>query len=129
MEKVVFFGLMFIIFAGVLIACIANIKQQFYNKIMVDDSIIVAIITGVFATIGVVVSNLASNKKNAVEQAKRDTKIEDSINELSKRVDSHNGLSDKIIKNTEDICLIQKDIVYIKDEIKELKNIPMCKIK
>ena len=96
---------------------------------MVDDSIIVAIITGVFATIGVVVSNLASNKKNAVEQAKRDTKIEDSINELSKRVDSHNGLSDKIIKNTEDICLIQKDIVYIKDEIKELKNIPMCKIK
>ena len=96
---------------------------------MVDDSIIVAIITGVFATIGVVVSNLASNKKNAIEQAKRDTKIEDSINELSKRVDSHNGLSDKIIKNTEDICLIQKDIVYIKDEIKELKNIPMCKIK
>lgn len=96
---------------------------------MVGESIIVAIVTGIFATIGVVLSNLASNKKNAIEQAKRDTKIEDSINELSKRVDSHNGLSDKIIKNTEDICLIQKDIVYIKDEIKELKNIPMCKIK
>ena len=96
---------------------------------MVGESIIVAIVTGIFATIGVVLSNLASNKRNAIEQAKRDTKIEDSINELSKRVDSHNGLSDKIIKNTEDICLIQKDIVYIKEEIKELKNIPMCKIK
>lgn len=96
---------------------------------MVGESIIVAIVTGIFATIGVVLSNLASNKRNAIEQAKRDTKIEDSINELSKRVDSHNGLSDKIIKNTEDICLIQKDIVYIKDEIKELRNIPMCKIK
>ena len=96
---------------------------------MVGESIIVAVVTGIFATIGVVLSNLASNKKNAIEQAKRDTMIDDSIKELSKRVDSHNGLSDKIIKNTEDICLIQKDIVYIKDEIKELKNIPMCKIK
>lgn len=93
------------------------------------ESIIVAIITGLFATIGVIITNLASNKKNSIEQAKRDTKIEDSINELSKRVDNHNGLSDKIIKNSEDISLIQKDLTYISEEIKELKDMPICKVK
>lgn len=94
-----------------------------------SDTIIVAIISGIFATVGVVVSNLASNKRNAVEQAKRDTRLEDSIKELSRRVDEHNGLSDKITQNCEDISLVKKDITYIRDEIKELRNIPMCKIK
>lgn len=93
------------------------------------ESIIVSIITGLFATIGVIITNLASSKKNSIEQAKRDTKIEDSINELSKRVDNHNGLSDKIIKNTEDISLIQKDLTYISEEIKDLKDMPLCKVK
>ena len=96
---------------------------------MMTESIIVSIITGLFATIGVIITNLASSKKNSIEQAKRDTKIEDSINELSKRVDNHNGLSDKIIKNTEDISLIQKDLTYISEEIKDLKDMPLCKVK
>lgn len=100
-----------------------------YNEVMITENIIVALVTGIFATIGVVISNMASNRKNSVEQAKRDQKLEDSINELSKRVDNHNGLSDKIIKNTEDISLIQKDLTYIKGEIKELKDIPLCKVK
>lgn len=96
---------------------------------MITDSIIVAIITGLFATAGVIISNSASNKKNAIEQAKRDTQLDDSIKELSKRVDAHNGLSDKIVMNTEDIGLIKKDITYIREEIKELKDMPLCKIK
>lgn len=96
---------------------------------MITESIIVAIITGLFATAGVIISNSASNKKNAIEQAKRDTQLDDSIKELYKRVDAHNGLSDKIITNTEDISLIKRDIAYISEEIKELKNIPLCKVK
>lgn len=96
---------------------------------MITDNIIVAIITGLFATAGVIITNSASNKRNAIDQAKRDTKLEDTIKELSKRVDAHNGLSDKIIINTEDISLIKKDIAYISGEIKELKNIPLCKVK
>lgn len=78
---------------------------------------------------GVIISNSASNKKNAIEQAKRDTRLEDSIKELSKRVDAHNGLSDKIKENGEDVSLIKKDIEYIKNDIKELKNMPICKVK
>lgn len=63
---------------------------------MITENIIIAIITGGLAFAGVVVSNGASNKKNAIEQAKRDQKIEDEIHALSDRVDAHNGLSDRI---------------------------------
>lgn len=71
-----------------------------------DDNIIVAIITGLFATAGVVISNYTSNKKNSVEQAKRDQKLEDKIQTLSDRVDAHNGMLDRIAN-------IEKSIVRI----------------
>ena len=73
---------------------------------MIADNIIVAIITGVFAFAGVVVSNHASNKKNAIEQAKRDQKLDDKIQELSDRVDAHNGMMDRIAS-------IEKSIIRI----------------
>lgn len=63
---------------------------------MITENIIIAIITGGLAFAGVVVSNGASNRKNSIEQAKRDQKIEDKIQALSDRVDAHNGLSDRI---------------------------------
>ena len=76
----------------------------------IDNSIIVAIITGAFATVGVMITNTASNKKNSVDQAIRDTKIEDKIAELTARVDAHNGLSDKIAN-------IEKAIIKINTKL------------
>lgn len=73
---------------------------------MITENIVVAIITGIFATIGVIVSNVASNRKNSVEQAKRDQKLEDKIQELTDRVDAHNGMLDRITN-------IEKSIVRI----------------
>lgn len=79
---------------------------MWYNGLMITENIIVAIVTGIFATIGVIVSNVASNRKNSVEQAKRDQKIEDKIQELTDRVDAHNGMLDRITN-------IEKSIVRI----------------
>lgn len=73
---------------------------------MISDNIIVAIITGLFAFAGVVISNYATNKKMSIEQARRDTRIEDKIQDLSDRVDSHNGMLDRITS-------IEKAIVRI----------------
>lgn len=73
---------------------------------MISDSIIVAIITGMFAFAGVLISNYTSNKRNSIEQAKRDTKLEDKIQGLSDRVDAHNGMLDRITS-------IEKAIVRI----------------
>lgn len=79
---------------------------------MITENIIVAIVTGVFATIGVVVSNYASNRKNSIEQAKRDQKLEDKIQALSDRVDAHNGMLDRIAN-------IEKSIVRIDTKLED----------
>lgn len=81
-----------------------------YNKLMITENIIVAIVTGIFAFAGVVVSNKASNRKNAIEQAKRDTRLEDKIQALTDRVDAHNGMIDRISN-------IEKSIVKIETKL------------
>ena len=89
-----------------------------YNKIMITDNIIVALITSLFAFAGVAISNYTATRKNSIDQAKRDTKLEDKIQELSNRVDAHNGMQDRIAS-------IEKAIVRIdtKLENKNVKNI------
>ena len=71
-----------------------------------SDSIIVALITGSITLSVNLLANWTARKKDAVENAVRDQKIEDSIKELSKRVDAHNGVMDKITN-------IEKSIVKI----------------
>lgn len=73
---------------------------------MITENIIVAVITGIFAFAGVVLSNYTATRKNSIEQARRDTKLEDKIQELSDRVDAHNGMQDRIAS-------IEKAIVRI----------------
>lgn len=73
---------------------------------MITENIIVAVVTGLFAFAGVALSNYTANRKNTIEQAKRDTRLEDKIQELSDRVDSHNGMQDRIAS-------IEKAIVRI----------------
>lgn len=73
---------------------------------MITENIVVSIITGLFAFAGVIISNYATNKKMSIEQAKRDTRIEDKIQDLSDRVDAHNGMLDRITS-------IEKAIVRI----------------
>ncbi len=60
------------------------------------ESIIVAIITGGLALIGVVFSNMSSNKKIetalSIQQAVTDTKIE----ELTREVRTHNNFAQRV---------------------------------
>ena len=79
---------------------------MWYNQSMITENIVVAIITGLFAFAGVIISNYATNKKMTIEQAQRDTRIEDKIQDLSDRVDAHNGMLDRITS-------IEKAIVRI----------------
>lgn len=73
---------------------------------MMTENIIVAVITGLFAFAGVALSNYTATRKNSIEQARRDTKLEDKIQELTDRVDAHNGMQDRIAS-------IEKAIVRI----------------
>ncbi len=80
-----------------------------------DNSIIVALITGGVTLTVNLLANWTARKKDAVANAVRDQKIEDSITELSKRVDSHNGVMDKITN-------IEKSIVKIETKMEGLHN-------
>lgn len=77
---------------------------------MITETIITALITSVFAFAGVVVSNHTSNKKNGIEQAKRDQRLEDKIQALSDRVDAHNGVMDRVAS-------IEKSIIRIETKL------------
>lgn len=81
---------------------------------MISDNIIVAIITGLISFAGIVVSNYFNSKRNSIEQAKRDQKLEDKIQSLSNKVDEHNGMVDKISD-------IEKSIVRIETKLEEQK--------
>lgn len=80
-----------------------------------DSSIITALITGGVTLIGTILANYSMRKKDAIANAVRDQKIEDSITELSKRVDAHNGLVDEV-KN------MGKTLVRMETKIESLES-------
>ena len=74
-----------------------------------------AIITGVLSLVGVIITNVSSNRKieNQLEvhQAVTETKLESLTDEVRK----HNNFASRI-------PVIEKDIEYLKDEVAELKK-------
>ena len=78
-----------------------------------SENLIGIIITASVSLAINLLANWTARKKDAVERAKRDQKIEDSINELSARVDAHNGMIDIIVG-------IEKAIVRIDTKMESL---------
>lgn len=79
---------------------------------MITENIVIALITGGLSFAGVVITNTVSNKKNSIEQAKRDQKLDDKMQVLSDRVDAHNGMLDRITN-------IEKSIVRIETKLED----------
>ncbi len=78
-------------------------------------SIIASMITGVLALVGVIVTNIASNRKTEqtlkTAQAVTDTKLE----ELTREVRKHNGFAEKI-------PVMQEQIKVINHRIEDLEK-------
>lgn len=79
---------------------------------MITETIIVALITSVFTFAGVLVANWSNRKKTDVDQAQRDQRIQDKISELTKKVEEHNGMLDRVAN-------IEKSIVRIETKLEE----------
>ena len=58
-------------------------------------TIFATIIVEAASIIGILIKNSSERKETAVEQAKRDQKIEDRLERLEKKVDEHNGYAEK----------------------------------
>ena len=79
---------------------------------MITETIIVALITSAFTFAGVLVANWSNRKKTDVDQAQRDQRIQDKISELTKKVEEHNGMMDRVAN-------IEKSIVRIETKLEE----------
>lgn len=79
---------------------------------MITETMIVALITSVFTFAGVLVANWSNRKKTDVDQAQRDQRIQDKISELTKKVDEHNGMLDRVAN-------IEKSIVRIETKLEK----------
>ena len=97
--------------------------------------IIVACIAALGGGLGASVASKKENQKQAILNAQHEQKQQDTLDEvktemgeIKKRLDAHNGYAEKFAQASKDISLLQKDVGYIKEDVKSLKNIPMCKV-
>ena len=86
------------------------------------ESIIASCITGGLALLGVVFTNIMGNKKFetqlTVSQAVTDTKIE----ELSKRMDKHNNLIERVFKLEQNEAVLSEKISVANHRIEDLEK-------
>ena len=79
-----------------------------------SDTVIVAIITGGVTLTVNLFANWSARKKESIERAIRDQKLDDKLKELDAKVTSHNAYAEKFSNMTGAIINIQKDIEWLK---------------
>lgn len=82
------------------------------------ESILVAIITAVGAVLGQLVISSASKRKQTIEEAKREQRLDDRLKEMERKLDSHNSYAEKFTSVTTDIAVIKTEIKGIKEQLK-----------
>ncbi len=84
-----------------------------------DTTTIIAMV-GLFATLLGIIGQLSNLRKGWAEQIKtqtaRDTKMDGRLDNIEKRLDSHNKYAEKFASMTEAITEIKTDIKWIKEE-------------
>lgn len=82
------------------------------------ESILVAIITAVGAVLGQLVISSASKRKQTIEEAKREQRLNDRLEVIEHKLDDHNGYAEKFTSVTTDIAVIKTEIKGIKEQLK-----------
>ena len=83
-----------------------------------SDAILVAIITAGTTIIVQLLINKQNNEKNNIEQAKRDQKLDDKLEHIDTKLEEHNGYAKMFSDAKEAIIALQKDVEWIKSEVK-----------
>ena len=98
-----------------------------------NDAVLVGIISASGAIISQIIISHSKTKETNAALAAHEQKQQDAIDnihselaEVKKRLDSHNGYAEKFATASKDIAITQKDIEFIKEQI---KNLPICRVK
>lgn len=75
-----------------------------------DNTILVALITGICAVIGQWIISRQSVKQKKTADAVRDARLDDRLAGVEKRLDEHNNYASKFSEIAVDIAVIKNDI-------------------
>ena len=75
-----------------------------------DNTIIVALITGICAVIGQWIISAQSVKRKKTDDAVRDARLDDRLAGVEKRLDEHNRYAARFAEISTDIAVIKNDI-------------------
>ncbi len=84
-----------------------------------SEAVIVALITGGLSVLGVVITNLSSNRKMQTEIEKQQAVTDTKIDELTREVREHNGFAKRMPVVEEQIKVINHRIKDIEEEVKD----------
>ena len=80
-----------------------------------SESIIVALITGGLAFLGVFITNFNSNRKMQSEMEKKQAVTDEKIEELTREVRKHNNFAERM-------PVVEEQIKVINHRVKDLEN-------
>ena len=79
-----------------------------------DNTILVAIITGICSVIGNYFISLKNKKESEIRDAQREQKQSDRLDAIEHKLDIHNGYAEKLGSISISMAQMQKDIEYLK---------------
>lgn len=79
-----------------------------------DNTIVVALITGVCSVIGQYFISLKKSKEEKILDTQREQKQSDRLDAIEHKLDIHNGYAEKLGEISVSMAKMQKDIEYLK---------------
>lgn len=80
------------------------------------ESIIASVITGVLALVGVIISNIASNRKIEADLSKSQAVTETKLEELTREVREHNSFARRVPVLEQKVEQLEKEMDRIVDK-------------
>ena len=87
-----------------------------------ETSIITALISAAVTLFGLWMTLRAETKKREVNEAVRQTQLDDRLNSIESKLDEHNGYAEKFVQQGTRLEAIEKSIVALGKDIEYLKK-------
>lgn len=81
-----------------------------------SEGILVAIIAAGASIVGNLIVSANARKKEAVERAKRDQYLDDSLKTINRKLDEHNGYAAKFADISADIKVLRTEVEHLKEK-------------
>lgn len=81
-----------------------------------SEGIIAAIIAAGASIVGNLIVSANARKKEAVERAKRDQYLDDSLKSINRKLDEHNGYAAKFADISADIKVLRTEVEHLKEK-------------